>query len=66
MLYQERNLPKEKLEELYIKESYKLATITLATIAPVVDHNTIQAIKTDLASIITELAERGLMNFRNN
>jgi len=61
MLYQVRNLPKEKLEELYIKESYKLATI-----APVIDHNTIQAIKTDLTSIITELAERGLMNFRDN
>ena len=61
MLYQVRNLPKEMLEELYIKESYKSATI-----APVIDHNTIQAIKTDLTSIITELAERGLMNFRDN
>jgi hypothetical protein len=60
MLYEVRSLPKEKLEELYIKESYKLAT------AVVVDHNTIQAIKTDLAAIITELAERGLMDFRRN
>ena len=60
MLYEVRSLPKEKLEELYIKESYKLAT------AVVVDHNTIQAIKTDLASIVSELAERGLMRFRDN
>jgi hypothetical protein len=61
MLYEVRSLPKEKLEELYIQESYKLATV-----AAVVDHNTVQAIKTDLASIITELAERGLMDFRTN
>jgi hypothetical protein len=60
MLYEVCSLPTEKLDELYIQESYKLAA------AAVVDHNTVQAIKTDLASIITELAGRGLMDLRTN
>jgi ribosomal protein L29 len=59
MLYEVRYLRAEKLEQLYLRESQKLSDQTLS-------HNTIQAIKKDLASIITELAERGLMDFRNN
>lgn len=62
MLYKVNSLTTEKLEQLYIHETYKLTV----GINRRLEYNLVHSIKRDLTIIDAELTQRGLLPFSEN